>query len=83
MPEATVNEDDGIVSGQYEIGFAGKRFVVEFVAKAMSMEIFTHEHFGLCVFAFNAAHVEGALFFGMNVGHGYKVRPRMDTDERR
>jgi hypothetical protein len=29
-----------------------------------------HKHLRLCVFAFDAAHVEASCFFVVNVGHG-------------
>ncbi len=43
------------------------------------MQIFSYQHFRLCVFAFDAAHVIAALCYGMYIGHGIKVRRREGT----
>ena len=37
------------------------------------MEETTQEHFGLGVFAFDAAHIIGACCLGVDVGHRAKV----------
>ena len=39
----------------------------------MCMQKFSHQHFGLCILAFDAAHVVAAGFFGVDVCHFVKV----------
>ena len=39
----------------------------------MGMQKFSHQHFGLCILAFDAAHVVAAGFFGVDVCHFVKV----------
>lgn len=46
---------------------------MEFIAASVGMEEFSNEHFRLCVFAFDAAHVIAAGFFGVDICHGAKV----------
>ena len=65
-----MNEDDCFVFGQYQIGFAGQCFVVEFVTEALSMQKLTHQHFRLSSLAFNAAQVVAALCYAVYIGHG-------------
>lgn len=43
------------------------------VAVTFTMQVFAHHHFGLCVFAFNAAHIVRAGFSVVHIGHGVKV----------
>ena len=52
---------------------AGEDFIVQFIAVTICMQKFTYQHFGLCVFAFNAAHVVAALFFAVYIGHFSKL----------
>ena len=54
VPEAAVYKDDGVVAGEDNVGLAGEVFYVEPVAVSEGMEVAPHEHFGLCVFAFDA-----------------------------
>jgi hypothetical protein len=44
---------------------------------AKFMKVAAHEHFGLGVFAFDAAHVVAAGGWGVNIGHEGKCSKRM------
>lgn len=72
MPEAAMHKDDGFVFGEYDIGFAGEFFVVQAVAESVGMEEPPHQHLGLCVFPFDAAHIVGAGLRIVDVGHAQK-----------
>ena len=61
MPEAASVQKlrCGILVKQYRV--CRGVFTVQFVAVSICMQKFTHQHFGLGVFAFNAAHVVAAV----------------------
>lgn len=46
---------------------------MEFITEAIGMKKFAHEHFGLCVFAFNHAHVVAAYFRRVDIRYFSKV----------
>lgn len=73
MPEAAMNEDDGFVFGQDDVGFARQGFVVELVAEALGMEETADEHLGLGVFAADLTHVIAAGSFVVDVCHDAKI----------
>ena len=68
-----MHENNGFVSGQHHVGFAGQFFVVQPVAEAVSVQEFTDDEFGFGVFAAHPAHVGAALRGGMYVGHAVAV----------
>lgn len=67
MPEAAVDEDDGFVFGEDDVGFAGKVFDMEAEAVAHLVEEGTNEHLGLGAFAFDPGHVPTTAGFGETV----------------
>jgi len=67
MPETAIYKYYGFVFGEYYIGFAGEVFNMEAVSETLRMEETAHEHFRLCVFAFDAAHVVAAGSFAVDV----------------
>lgn len=67
VPEAAVNENDGFVFGQNNVGFAGKVFNMQPVPEALCEKKFPDQHFGLGVFALNAAHVVTPYFWFMHI----------------
>jgi hypothetical protein len=74
MPEAAVDEDDGFVFGEDDVGFSGEGFDVEAEAVAEFVEEGADAEFGRGVFAFDAGHVPGAAGFGEVVGgHGVRI----------
>ena len=46
---------------------------MEFIAEAVGMQKFSNEHFRLCVFAFDAAHIVTACFYRVHICHRIKV----------
>ncbi len=79
MPEAAMYKNDGPVSGQYYIGLAGHILYMQAVAVAMCMQVAAHQQFGLGILALYAAHVVAAGFLAMHVGHGIKLRSRLQS----
>lgn len=73
MPEAAVNEDDSFVFGKYDIRFSWKCFIVQLVSKPFRVQEPAHKHFGLGVFALDAAHVIAASFWIVHIGHALKL----------
>ncbi len=52
---------------------AGEDFIVQFIAVTICMQKFTYQHFGLCVFAFNAAHVVATGCCIVYIGHNVNL----------
>lgn len=73
MPEAAVDEDDGFVFGQNNVGFAREIFNVQAKAVAHPMEQAPDDEFGGRVFTTNAAHVPGAACFGQAIPSGFRL----------
>ena len=46
---------------------------MEFITKSIGVQKFSDQHFRLCVFAFDLAHILAAYFFGVDVCHSVKV----------
>lgn len=57
VPEAAVNEDDGFVFGQDDVGTAGQFAVVQPEAVAHSMQQGADDDFGLGVARADSAHI--------------------------
>lgn len=57
MPEAAVNEDDGFVFGQDNVGTAREFGVVEAEAVAEAVEEGADEEFGLRILVKNSSHI--------------------------
>ena len=74
MPEATMYKNNRPVFGKNNIWFAGQVFYVQPVTETISMQEPAHEHFGLGVLAFYAAHVVAAGCLVVYIGHGVKLR---------
>ena len=77
VPEAAVDEDDGPVFRQHDVGFAGQVFVqraVDGEAVAGAGEQGADQQFGLGVLALNLRHVPGALLFCEMINHE-SIRP--------
>ena len=69
VPEAAVDEDDGAVFGEDDVGFAGEALVVDAVAEAQAPEGFAEEQLRLGGGGVNGGHVCVALGGGEGVGH--------------
>src|SRR5213593_4195665 len=63
VPEAAVDENDGFVFGQDDIGTAGKIPGVKAETETEPVEQGANAHFGGGVLAANAAHVPGTALF--------------------
>ena len=57
VPKAAVDEDDGAVLGQHEVGFAGKAFVVESVPVTPAPQLGPHNLLRSRVTGADAGHV--------------------------
>jgi len=57
MPEAAVNEDDGFVFGQNDVGTAGQFAVVQSEAVAHAMQEGADDEFGFGVAGTDPAHI--------------------------
>lgn len=76
VPKATVDEDDGAVFRQDEIGLAGQGFVFRAVHREAVAEAVEHRAQGelrLCVLSSDAGHDLGALFRSEYV-HGGRLK---------
>ena len=69
VPEAAVDEDDGAVLGQHEVGGAGESAVIEPVAVATSPQFAPDGPLRTGVPGTDAGHVVGALGWGHSVRH--------------
>lgn len=56
VPEATVNQNDGPVFGEYHVGFTREPFVVKSKAESTAVEGRAQEHLRPGVPAFDAGH---------------------------
>ena len=84
VPEATVDEDYGLVSWQDEVGLAGQRFVFRAVDGETVAEAVEHRaqgEFRFRVASADAGHELGAFLRGEDVGHG-KTQDRKTRDAR-
>ena len=61
VPEAAVDEDDGLVFAQDDIGLAGKVLAMEAEAVAGAVEHGTDEQFGLGILALDRGHIPRAF----------------------
>ena len=61
VPEAAVDEDDGAVFAQYDVGMTREAGMVEAVAEAAGKEILAHQHLGARSFAFYGGHAAVSL----------------------
>ena len=73
VPEAAVDEYDGAVFAQYNIGGAGQAFDIYAVTVAVGMEVTAHNQLGFGVLALDARHALVPLFYGHSVCHGAKI----------
>lgn len=69
VPEATVHEDDPIVSPEHQIGAAGEVSLMQSEAVSQTVNEAADEHLGAGVLRANAGHVAGPLFRRVYVGH--------------
>ena len=56
VPEATVNQNDGPVFGEYHVGFPWESFVVKSKTESTAVEGRAQEHLRPGVLAFDAGH---------------------------
>lgn len=68
VPEAAVDEDDGAVLGEDDVGSAGE-LALQAEAQAAGEQELAHQDFGLGVPALDGSHASAALFGGHRVGH--------------
>ena len=64
MPEAAVDEDDGVVFREHDIGASGEILPVETEAEASGMKHFPDHDFRFGVAAPDAGHYPGSLWIG-------------------
>ena len=69
VPEAAVDEDDGAVFAQDNVGGAWQALDVYAVAVAMGVQVTAHNHLGLGVLALDACHAPMPLFLSHSVCH--------------
>ena len=69
MPEATMNEDDGPVLREDDIGCAREVFAMQSEAIAEGMKSGPHNDFGLCILAAYRGHILTSLLWCVNVCH--------------
>jgi len=69
VPETAVNKNYGFIFGENNVGFSGEGFYIQPVTESVGKQKLLHEHFGLCVFPFYAAHIVGAGSGVVYVGH--------------
>lgn len=78
MPEATVDEDDGFVFRQDDVGLARKILSLDAKTEPLCMEDGAEQEFRFGVLAFDAGHHPAALFSGNNIHFVEEiVYPRM------
>lgn len=73
MPEATMNEDHGLVHREDKIGFARKFSVVDPIAKSCSVKRTAKASFGFRILSTNAGHHPGSSFLVYNISHSYDL----------
>lgn len=69
MPEATVNEDNGLVLRQHNVGLARQSFSVKAKSKAQPVKKRANSLFRRGVLAANPAHVPRTALFAQSVAH--------------
>ena len=69
VPEAAVDEDDGAVFAQDNVGGAWQALDVYAVAVAMGVQVTAHNHLGIGVLALDACHAPMPLFPSHSVCH--------------
>lgn len=62
VPEASVDEDGGLVFAKHDVGCAGQALDVYPIAESAREEVAAHHHLGLRVSAADALHASAALF---------------------
>lgn len=67
MPETSVDEDDGFVTGQNNVRLSRKVFAVKAKTVSQGMKQAAYDHLGLCVFAPDGCHVATSLFFAESI----------------
>lgn len=75
MPETSVNEDDGSVLRQHDVGLARQFLSVKAKSKAQPMEQRANTLFWRGVLAANPAHVPTAALLAQSVAHGRQTTP--------
>lgn len=73
VPETAVYKDDGLVFAQDYVRCAGEPAHVYPVAVTARVQVTTHEHLGLGVFALDTCHTSVSLLFGHLVCHNAKI----------
>lgn len=73
MPKASIDEDAGTQTDKSDVGCAGKCLCVDAIAKAMTEEKTTNEHFWSSVFRLDSTHTIAALLGSHLVCHGESV----------
>ena len=69
VPEAAVDEDDGAVFAQDNVGGAWQALDIYAVAVAMGVQVTAHNYLGLGVLALDACHAPMPLFLSHSVCH--------------
>lgn len=79
MPVAPVDQDDLPMPGEYDVGLAGERLIVESIAESHSVDHTSDSQLGLRVLIPDPRHSLAAFLGGHGVGH---ETPRMTRDNR-
>lgn len=69
MPEATVDEDNGLVLGENQVRFSRKPLNVQAIPKTQREKSLAQSHLWHRVLAADLGHDPAADFFGDGIGH--------------
>jgi len=69
MPEAAVDKDNFILSGENHVRFAGKIAAMQSETETHTVDDGTYDQLRRGVFALDSRHVAASLFAIVNVGH--------------
>ena len=73
MPEASVDENDGLVFFEDNVGRTGQFLYIETVSESFGEQEFAHKEFRLCILAPYALHAFAPLLGIHSVCHIVKV----------
>jgi hypothetical protein len=56
VPETAMNEDNSLIPGENNVGFAGKLSAVQAEAESFGKQLLAEQEFGLCILPPDAGH---------------------------